>query len=170
MFCTRCGHEVADGARFCSACGAPVEEHEAADANHTTAAIDLGALDPSHEPVDLPVLEPGTGMLVVVRGPNAGARYLLDRDATTIGRHPDADVFLDDVTVSRRHVEVLRTLDAVVLKDLGSLNGTYVAGERVDEQALTTGDEVQIGRFKLLYVGAEATGHGGGAPPGEGGR
>lgn len=159
MFCNQCGHQVADDARFCSSCGAPVPEpgpDESAARNDTTASIDPGALDPSHEPDDLPVLEPGTGMLVVVRGPNAGSRYLLDRDATTIGRHPDADIFLDDVTVSRRHAEVLRTVDGVLVKDLGSLNGTYVGGERVEDRGLVSGSEVQIGRFKLLFVGAEA--------------
>ena len=155
MFCSKCGHEVADDARFCSACGAAMEPAPSGDANDTTASIDLSDLDPHHDPVDLPALEPGTGMLVVVRGPNAGSRFLLDRDATTVGRHPDADIFLDDVTVSRQHVEVLRTAAGVLVKDLGSLNGTYVGGERVEEHLLSSGDEVQIGRFKLLFVGAD---------------
>jgi pSer/pThr/pTyr-binding forkhead associated (FHA) protein len=160
VFCSQCGREIADDARFCSSCGAPVDAPGAAgsDANDTTAAIELGALDPSHEPADLPTLEPGTGMLVVVRGPNAGSRYLLDRDATTVGRHPDADIFLDDVTVSRRHAELLRTSEGVVVKDLGSLNGSYVGGERVEQRTIGTGDEIQIGRFKLLYVGADGEG------------
>lgn len=171
VFCSQCGHEVADDARFCSSCGAalPASGPGVADAsaNDTTASIDLSELDPSHEPDDLPALEPGTGMLVVVRGPNAGSRFLLDRDATTIGRHPDADIFLDDVTVSRRHVEVLRSPDGVLVKDLGSLNGTYVGGERVEERELVTGEELQIGRFKLLYVGSDAPSAG---AIGEGGR
>ena len=94
-------------------------------------------------------------MLVVVRGPSAGARFLLDRDVITIGRHPDADLFLDDVTVSRNHAEIHRTDTGLVLHDLGSLNGTYVSGARVDEHHLETGDEVQVGRFKLVYVGSE---------------
>jgi pSer/pThr/pTyr-binding forkhead associated (FHA) protein len=160
VFCSQCGQEIADDARFCSSCGAPVDASAAApsDVNDTTAAIELGALDPSHEPADLPILEPGTGMLVVVRGPNAGSRYLLDRDATTVGRHPDADIFLDDVTVSRRHAELLRTSEGVVVKDLGSLNGSYVGGERVEQRTIGTGDEIQIGRFKLLYVGADGEG------------
>ena len=94
-------------------------------------------------------------MLVVVRGPNAGSRFLLDRDTTTVGRHPDSDIFLDDVTVSRRHASLSRVEGGnhIVVKDLGSLNGSYVNGERVDERTLATGDELQIGRFKLLYVG-----------------
>jgi hypothetical protein len=150
--CNRCGQQVEDGANFCSSCGAPLaEEHGAADS--TTAAIDIGALDPHHEVSELPTLEPGTGMLVVVRGPNAGSRFLLDRDETTIGRHPDSDIFLDDVTVSRRHARLGREGNTIEIRDLGSLNGSYVNGERVEHRTLVTGDELQIGRFKLLFVG-----------------
>lgn len=154
MFCSHCGQPVSEDARFCAACGAPVAD-DAASANDTTASIDLGALDPSHQPEELPLLAPGTGMLVVVRGPNAGSRFLLDRDITTVGRHPDADIFLDDVTVSRRHAELHRTDEGMLVRDLGSLNGTYVNGERVEERLLVTSEELQIGRFKLLFVGAD---------------
>ena len=158
MNCSQCDQPAPDDANFCPSCGAPLANADAAGsgaARHedTTAGIDVGALDPHHEVGELPVLEPGTGMLVVVRGPNAGSRFLLDRDATTVGRHPDSDIFLDDVTVSRRHAELARAEGGVRLKDLGSLNGSYVNGERVEERVLATGDEVQIGRFKLLYVG-----------------
>jgi hypothetical protein len=152
MFCSQCGHQVPDDANFCPSCGAAVVRDGAGNEN-TTASIDIGALDPQHELGDLPTLEPGTGMLVVVRGPNAGSRFLLDKSATTIGRHPDSDIFLDDVTVSRRHAEVVLLDDQVLVKDLGSLNGSYVNGQRVDERTLGSGDEVQIGRFKLLFVG-----------------
>ena len=150
MNCTQCAQPIPDDANFCSSCGAPVQRGGYED---TTASIEIGVLDPQHQIEDLSDLEPGTGMLVVVRGPNAGSRFLLDRDATTIGRHPDSDIFLDDVTVSRRHAEVLREEGGVRVRDLGSLNGSYVNGDRVDERALATGDEVQIGRFKLLFVG-----------------
>jgi hypothetical protein len=152
MFCSQCGHQVPDDANFCPSCGAPVTR-DGAGHEDTTASIDVGALDPHHDVEDLPELEPGTGMLVVVRGPNAGSRFLLDRAATSIGRHPDSDIFLDDVTVSRRHAEVALVDEGVMVKDLGSLNGSYVNGQRVDERVLTSGDEVQIGRFKLLFVG-----------------
>jgi hypothetical protein len=152
MFCSQCGHQVPDDANFCPSCGTPVTRQSAGQED-TTASIDVGALDPHHDVEDLPELEPGTGMLVVVRGPNAGSRFLLDRAATTIGRHPDSDIFLDDVTVSRRHAEVALVDEGVMVKDLGSLNGSYVNGQRVDERVLASGDEVQIGRFKLLFVG-----------------
>lgn len=161
MVCSRCDAAVPDGANFCPACGAPVvADPHAGGGDATTAGFDLGELDPHHEVGDLPVLEPGTGMLVVVRGPNAGSRYLLDRETTVVGRHHETDIFLDDVTVSRRHAELRRTATGIALHDLGSLNGSYVNGARVDDRALATGDEVQIGRFKLLYVGEGGPGSG----------
>jgi pSer/pThr/pTyr-binding forkhead associated (FHA) protein len=153
MFCTQCGHELPDDARFCSACGTPVGAGEQ-DVNVTTAAIDIGAFDQTAQIEGVPELPTGTGMLVVVRGPNAGSRFLLDRDTTTIGRHPDSHIFLDDVTVSRRHAEVERSDGDLSVRDLGSLNGTYVNGDRVESRLLTSGDEVQVGRFKLLFVGS----------------
>ncbi len=149
MNCNQCGQDVPGDANFCPSCGAAIGPSGAED---TTAAIEVGALDPHHEVDEYPELAPGTGMLVVVRGPNAGSRFLLDRDATTVGRHPDSDIFLDDVTVSRRHAELIRDDQGTTLKDLGSLNGTYVGGDRVDERLLATGDELQVGRFKLLYL------------------
>ncbi len=153
MYCSQCGARLIEGANFCSQCGAPVSAQEQ-DEEHTTGAIEVGALDPTSTVEGLPALEPGTGMLVVVRGPNAGARFLLDRDRTTVGRHPDSDIFLHDVTVSRRHSELLREGRRFAIRDLGSLNGSYVNGARVDEHMLESGDEVQIGRFKLLFLGA----------------
>ncbi len=150
MNCSHCGHDIPGDANFCPSCGSPVLTSGHQD---TTASIEVGAFDPQHQLDDIPEIEPGTGMLVVVRGPNAGSRFLLDRETTTIGRHPDSDIFLDDVTVSRRHAEVSNLEDGVHVKDLGSLNGSYVNGERVEGRTLATGDEVQIGRFKLLFVG-----------------
>ena len=165
MRCEQCGATTPDDANFCPNCGSElhlgrVTASAAAGAtpaptslDPTTSSLDLTDLDPQHEVGELPELEPGTGMLVVVRGPNAGSRYLLDRDVTSVGRHPDSDIFLDDVTVSRRHAELLRSEVGIVVQDRGSLNGSYVNGDRVDERALETGDELQIGRFKLLFVG-----------------
>ena len=91
----------------------------------------------------------------MLRGPNTGARFLLDDQRSTAGRHPDSDIFLDDVTVSRKHARLRRTeSDGYVVRDAGSLNGTYVNRERIDEAALHTGDEVQIGKFRLVYYSA----------------
>ena len=96
-------------------------------------------------------LRTGTALLVVLRGPNTGARFLLDDDEVNSGRHPDSDIFLDDVTVSRKHAVFRREGDTFVVRDVGSLNGTYVNRERIDEAALKTGDEVQIGKFRLVF-------------------
>ena len=100
-------------------------------------------------------LPEGAALLVVKRGPNAGARFLLDQDSTTAGRHPEADIFLDDVTVSRRHAEFRRTEDSFEVVDVGSLNGTYVNREPRNSQRLSTGDEIQIGKFRLVFIADE---------------
>jgi pSer/pThr/pTyr-binding forkhead associated (FHA) protein len=97
-------------------------------------------------------LPEGSALLVVQRGPNSGARFLLDSDKTTAGRRPDSDIFLDDVTVSRRHAEFLRRPGGVfVVRDVGSLNGTYVQRDRIDEVVLRDGDEVQIGKYRMVF-------------------
>jgi len=103
-------------------------------------------------------LAPGSALLVVKRGPNAGSRFLLDQPVTTAGRHPDSDIFLDDVTVSRRHVEFRRDGSGFAVFDVGSLNGTYVNRERIDSASLAGGDEVQIGKFRLVYLTSPARG------------
>ena len=97
-------------------------------------------------------LAEGQALLVVKRGPNAGARFLLDQDSTTAGRHPEADIFLDDVTVSRRHAEFRRNDGGYEVVDVGSLNGTYVNREPRNSQELTNGDEIQIGKFRLVFI------------------
>lgn len=113
-------------------------------------------------PTSIPVLAPdeqnavnslpaGSALLIAHQGPNAGARFLLDSQVTTAGRHPDADIFLDDVTVSRRHVNFIKYEGGFEVLDAGSLNGTYVKGDRVDAVRLQTGNEVQIGKFRLTY-------------------
>ena len=108
----------------------------------------------SGEPAETGVerLSPGTALLVVKRGPNAGSRFLLDQATTSAGRHPDSDIFLDDVTVSRRHAEFRLAESEFQVVDVGSLNGTYVNREPVDSAALSNGDEVQIGKFRLVFL------------------
>ncbi len=97
-------------------------------------------------------LPEGAGLLVVKRGPNAGARFLLDQAITTAGRHPESDIFLDDVTVSRRHAEFRINDGEFEVFDVGSLNGTYVNREPRNSQTLTSGDEIQIGKFRLVFL------------------
>ena len=114
----------------------------------------LAALDgdvSSEEREAVAALPSGSALLVVRRGPNTGARFLLDADVTTVGRHPEADIFLDDVTVSRRHAEFLRYGSTFRVKDLGSLNGTYFDGVRIDTALLSDGAEVQVGKFRLTF-------------------
>jgi pSer/pThr/pTyr-binding forkhead associated (FHA) protein len=104
-------------------------------------------------------LRPGTALLVVLRGPNTGARFLLDDLEVAAGRHPDSDIFLDDVTVSRKHASFVAQRGGYVVRDAGSLNGTYVNRERIDEAPLHQGDEVQIGKFRLVYYSSGAPQH-----------
>jgi pSer/pThr/pTyr-binding forkhead associated (FHA) protein len=112
--------------------------------------IDTPGAEPSVAGVD--ALPAGSALLVVKRGPNAGSRFLLDRDTTSAGRHPDSDIFLDDVTVSRRHAEFRLESGEFQVVDVGSLNGTYVNREPVDSAVLANGDEVQIGKFRLVFL------------------
>ena len=167
MFCTQCGQQNRDDSRFCARCGAAMSPSQAGPdlAVETTSTISLSALEgaldgdqpPAAEPSGedsgpLEGLPPGSGLLVVKRGPNAGSRFLLDADLTTAGRHPESDIFLDDVTVSRRHAEFVRQGDGFVVRDVGSLNGTYLNRGRIDAAALAGGDEVQIGKYRLVFL------------------
>ncbi len=109
----------------------------------------------SEDVVGLEGLSAGSALLVVKRGPNAGSRFQLDRDKITAGRHPESDIFLDDVTVSRRHAEFRRTGDGFEVADIGSLNGTYVNREPIEVSSLSNGDEVQIGKFRLVFLSGD---------------
>jgi pSer/pThr/pTyr-binding forkhead associated (FHA) protein len=103
-------------------------------------------------------LPEGHALLIVRAGPKSGARFLLDSDVTTVGRHPNADIFLDDVTVSRRHAEFHRHGNSFQVKDLASLNGTYYDGVRIESALLEEGAEVQIGKFRLTFYSSKAAG------------
>lgn len=109
-------------------------------------------------------LPAGSALLVVKRGPNAGSRFLLDQPVTSAGRHPDSDIFLDDVTVSRRHAEFRLEGSEFQVVDVGSLNGTYVNREPVDSAVLVNGDEVQVGKFRLVFLTGPKTGERGAGP------
>ncbi|MGW0564820.1 FHA domain-containing protein [Streptomyces sp. NPDC003016] len=170
--CTRCGHRNAEASRFCSNCGAPLRAGVAAERpSETTSTISISGLEAYEAEVTgqtaLPSLSPeaqaavdalplGAALLVVRRGPNSGSRFLLDGELTTAGRHPQSDIFLDDVTVSRRHVEFRRGADGgFTVSDVGSLNGTYVNRERIDSVPLSNGDEVQIGKYRLVFYASQ---------------
>jgi hypothetical protein len=128
----------------------------------STSTMSFSAIDAAvaAETADEPIVDqvraeslpPNTALLLVKRGPNAGSRFLLDRETTTAGRHPESDIFLDDVTVSRGHAEFYRQGARFSVRDVGSLNGTYVNRRRIDEATLSSGDEVQIGKFRLVYL------------------
>jgi pSer/pThr/pTyr-binding forkhead associated (FHA) protein len=152
VFCNNCGHRNPLGANFCSSCGAPLDVGQ----DHTTITFALDApIDTTDEEVSVTLDEGGdTGVLVVKRGPNAGSRFNLTGDVTTAGRHPDSDIFLDDITVSRRHAEIAHEGAGYLVRDVGSLNGTYLNRDRIEEAELQNGDEVQIGKFKLVFLAA----------------
>jgi pSer/pThr/pTyr-binding forkhead associated (FHA) protein len=147
VFCTRCGHPNKDGARYCANCGAALQDE-------TTLAltpVEAEGEAPTEFPFPEDELGAGQALLLVKHGPNAGSTFLIEQDATSIGRDPKSDVFLDDVTVSRKHAELRRTSGAFTIHDLGSLNGTYVNRERVEMTTLASGDELQVGKFKLAF-------------------
>lgn len=151
MYCTRCGHPNKDEARFCANCGATLQD----DTTLGISPVEIEAEGAEEFPFPEDELEPGQALLLVKHGPNAGSTFLIEGDVTRAGRSPDSDVFLDDVTVSRKHAEIRRTPDGFFIHDLGSLNGTYVNRERVDVTKLASRDEVQIGKFKLVFFAGE---------------
>jgi len=150
MRCRECGHENEAGANFCSSCGQPLTREEESTVSLAELAERLELGEELGEA--LAELPHGIGMLVVRRGPNAGSRFVLDAEVTTVGRHPDSDVFLDDITVSRRHASVRRVPGGYEVADVGSLNGTYVDHHRVDQAPLHHLADLQIGRFVLLFL------------------
>jgi pSer/pThr/pTyr-binding forkhead associated (FHA) protein len=154
VVCPRCGHRNPLGSNFCSSCGAALAQHP-----DDTATLNFvpGPGDTGDVPIAVDVAEiTDPGLLVVTRGPNVGARVPLTGPRLTAGRHPDSDLFLDDVTVSRRHAEIVHVAEGYEVRDVGSLNGTYVNRERVDHAILHNGDELQIGKFKLAFFAKAA--------------
>jgi hypothetical protein len=181
-YCTACGHQNPDEARFCARCGhALVTGPPAGQGPSTGEAIgsEEGAStvdsSPTHSfrgpvrgaPYDrqltaadaaaVDALPRGNALLLALRGPEAGSRFLLDTDLVTVGRHPESDIFLDDVTVSRRHAEFYREEASFTVHDVGSLNGTYVNHGLIDRVQLADGDEVQIGKYRLVFYAGRET-------------
>jgi pSer/pThr/pTyr-binding forkhead associated (FHA) protein len=149
-FCSQCGHHNVEGSNFCSACGKSLLE---VGEDLTLTLHDPGIGDGTGD-VHVAVNPFGPAVLVVNRGPDSGQAFVLEKSVTTAGRNPDADIFLDDVTVSRRHASITHSERGYWITDGGSLNGTYVNTKRVSEIALNPGDEVQIGKFHLVFLSA----------------
>jgi len=153
VFCTKCGHFNPESSVFCARCGVRFEEE---DRGHGETTVGLPAVESEMEdevevslPIEFP--EEGGAILVIRKGPDAGMRFAINRDIISIGRHPESDIFLDDITVSRRHAEIRREGTTYTLLDTGSLNGTYLNRERIEASPLGDGDEIQIGKFRLLF-------------------
>ena len=138
------------GANFCSSCGAPLASLREDPTTVTFFPRPGEAYDELS--VEYDEVPAGTGVLVVKRGPNVGSRFSLEKDVIHAGRHPESDIFLDDVTVSRRHAEIVRDDTGYRVQDVGSLNGTYLNRQRVESARLSDGDELQIGTFKLVFL------------------
>lgn len=152
MFCHQCGYNNPPGSRSCSSCGATLA---LAPGDDTTMTIPLVAGEEGEAEGELRVsvedLPTGFGVLVTRQGPSIGSRYVLDAEVTRVGRHPDSDIVLDDMTISRHHAEVMRRADGYTVRDYRSRTGTYVNRERVAEMKLANGDELQLGRVKLIF-------------------
>lgn len=152
VFCNQCGHRNPPTSVFCSSCGSPLDSLD--DRTITLAAIDpLQNAPGTDDDLAVPLGELPTeiGVLIVRAGAQAGARFPLAETLTRLGRHPESEISLDDITVSRRHAEIERTPEGYVVSDAGSLNGTYVNQERVDRLVLRHGDELQVGKFRLVF-------------------
>ena len=150
VFCNHCGHRNPPNSTFCSSCGAVLDMPD-------ERTVVIAQVDPMQ---DLPGLSDNAtirlgdigehAVLVIRSGDLTGSRFTLSRDITQIGRHQDSDILLDDITVSRRHAEIVRTSKSLIVRDLGSLNGTYVNQTRVDEFILQHGDELQVGKYRMV--------------------
>lgn len=152
VHCNHCGHRNPPESNFCSSCGSPLDV--LADRTITLTGVDPLQESPGAEDeVVVPIgdIDPDTAVLIVRAGALAGSRFTLGDGITRIGRHPDSDISLDDITVSRRHAEVERSPEGYVVTDSGSLNGTYLNQERVDSGLIHHGDELQIGKFRLVF-------------------
>jgi hypothetical protein len=161
LTCPGCGHDNADDDRFCGACGAPLSAEAFDLMEHTGSVTSIiagpgtgtGGMSPvgSGRQFDLPT---GSGLLVVLRGPGEGTEHVLEpaMGVVSVGRSPDSGIFLDDVTVSRHHAEFRHGADGWSVRDVGSLNGSYVNRTRVDDAPLQGGDELQIGKFRFVFL------------------
>ncbi len=177
MKCKNCGRHIPPGKEFCEACGTVLSRN--AEGQHETSSLTVieteGAdeLEVIHPPeavpegkavlimevaTSIPAPARGTAILIIKKGPESGSRLVIEKQVTSMGRHPESDIFLDDITVSRRHAEIRKTGEGFEIADTGSLNGTYVNRERIERSDLRSGDEIQIGKFKMLFFGSDTGG------------
>jgi FHA domain/Double zinc ribbon len=155
LFCNQCGHRNPPGSNFCSSCGWTLD-------SLTNRTITLARVDPLQDApgpdddvtIDLQELADDVATLVVRSGAQMGDQFALHDVLTRLGRHPESEISLDDITVSRRHAEITRVGGTYIVRDVGSLNGTYVNQERIEEATLRHGDELQVGKFRLVFFDA----------------
>jgi hypothetical protein len=149
MYCSQCGHHNSEGARFCGRCGASLLEAEVGEPTEAFSAVVEEGVEAGRGGLEEP---DGPTLVIRLGGGRSGEQFPVDRDVMTIGRAPQSDVFLDDITVSRDHARLVRSANGVSLTDLGSLNGTYVNRQRIESTQLADGDELQIGKYRLSYL------------------
>ena len=152
VFCNQCGHRNPPDSGFCSSCGGVLDHVD----DHTITIAKVDPLQDAPGPnddvvVNLRDLSTNSASLVVRNGPQAGVALTVDDDLTRLGRATDAEISLDDITVSRWHAEIVRDGDNYRVRDAGSLNGTYVNNKRIDDVALHQGDELQVGKFRMVF-------------------
>ncbi len=145
VYCPECGFQNPEAANYCARCGAYLRRDEQGE---TTLSLDVGELGEE----GVAAGEPGPALVVRAGGGRAGESFATAGPRTLIGRSPDCDVFLDDVTVSRRHAEITHENDSYVIRDLGSLNGTFVNRHRIETSVLSDDDEVQIGKYRMTFL------------------
>jgi pSer/pThr/pTyr-binding forkhead associated (FHA) protein len=148
VYCPECGFQNPEAANYCARCGAALHSPESGETTMTFVPEEGGEEGPELEGLGVE----GPALVVRSGGGRAGETFPIDRDRITIGRSPDCDIFLDDVTVSRRHAVVVKRDDAFQIEDEGSLNGTFLNRKRIESGELSDGDELQIGKYKLTFL------------------